>query len=128
MKNVELIRIKRINHSVRIVKHNRYCNFDHYKKEMRGCTCIDKSYGINYNFRLERYGKFVKDNSKSKKYSLLCFFENEYYYCYNLNEILDLGYEVQEIKFNGSSFRWKLKGVNGNYSSGNFFKVADVSA
>ena len=116
---VELIKAKYYNPLVKVREHHYRCN------PKFGCTCMERRYRNDYNFKLETK-TFEALKTNSKKYSLLCKVDNEFYYCYNLNEMLDVDFVPINIRFENDYFLWEVDGVNGQYKSVNFFKTKTI--
>ena len=54
---------------------------------------------------------------------------DEVYYCYNINEMLDSGFEPINIQFKDEYFLWKVEGVEGRYKCKTYFKlINNISA
>lgn len=79
-------------------------------------------YYVAYNTKIE-LKRFEVLQGNFKKYSLVCKVEGIYYYCYNLNEMLDLGYTPIDLQFVDGYFLWRVEGVDGSYKSQNYFEI-----
>ena len=119
--NAELLKIKYVNPLTKVRQHE-------YRCDKYGCVCTERKYRRDYNFKLENKAfEILKTNSK--KYSLLCKVGDEVYYCYNINEMLDSGFEPINIQFKDKCFLWKVEGVEGKYKSKTYFKlINNISA
>ena len=119
---VETIKVKHLKPLSKVREHHYRCNYDHYDKKKRYCSCEEKIYISDYNFKLDtkQFEMLDKENSK---YSIVCKVDGVNYYCYNMNEMLDEGFEPISIKFEDLYFKWKIEGIDGNYKSGNYFKI-----
>ena len=119
--NAELLKIKYVNPLTKVRQHE-------YRCDNLGCVCIERKYRSDYNFKLEnKTFEFLKTNSK--KYSLLCKVGDDVYYCYNINEMLDSGFEPINIQFKDKCFLWEVEGMEGKYKSKTYFKlINNISA
>ena len=54
---------------------------------------------------------------------MLCKVGDEVYYCYNINEMLDSGFEPINIQFKDEYFLWEVEGMEGKYKSKTYFKL-----
>lgn len=119
----KLIKVKYLNPLIRVREHHLNCNYDNYNKVLRSCNCMDKKYRFDYNFKLNEKQFEILD-TKSKKYSYVCEVEGIYYYCYNLNEMLDEGFIPIEVEFDiNLGFTWKIEGSNGYYKSQTYSEI-----
>ena len=59
----------------------------------------------------------------------MCKVGDDVYYCYNINEMLDSGFEPIKIQFKDKCFLWEVEGMEGKYKSKTYFKlINNISA